>query len=172
MKKHVLTLFLIVGMCLTLVACNDAGDDSSNTNTDSVKATESKKDKGVGEKSTDDDKPEQKDETGKELSIPDDIPKDFPFPEGMVITNISDKSDEEKIGYYIDINLENIDVVEVFDMYREYSEKIGYMITKDGEVESVPGVFQFATLKTSTDMFIITLRPEEENGMIQVLVGK
>ncbi|WP_438317151.1 hypothetical protein [Sporosarcina sp. FA9] len=172
MKKHVLTLYVIVGMCLALVACNEASDDSSKIKNDSVKATESNKDKDVGEKSSDDDKPEQKDKAGKKLSIPDDIPADFPFPEGIVITNIEDKSDADKVEYQIDINLEKIDVEAVFDMYREYSEKIDYSIINDGESNALPDVYQFATFKTSTDMFIITLRPKEENGVIQIVVGK
>ncbi|MHA6260040.1 hypothetical protein ACXYMX_08995 [Sporosarcina sp. CAU 1771] len=172
MKKHVFTLYLLIAMCFTLVACNEASDDSSNINNDSDKTTESKNDKDVGEESSDNDKEEQKDEAEKDLSIPDDIPKDFPFPEGIVITNIEDKSDEDKVSYYIDFSSDNIDMDAVFDMYRDYSEKINYSITNDGEETALPDVYQFASLKTSKDMFVITLRPKEENGVIQIVVGK
>lgn len=106
------------------------------------------------------------------MSLPDNFPGDFPLPEGMIITKINDKSDEDKIDYYIDFDLKEIDTDVVFDIYRAYVEKVDYFVQKDGELKNLEDVYQFAAYESAKDMFVITLRPKENNGVIQLINEK
>lgn len=167
MKKLTIAFLFFLGVCFILVACSENGDKSSHTKSDnnnSADTTETNDNKK--EKLSDNDTSKQ--DAAENLSLPDNFPGDFPLPEGMIITKISDDSDEDTIDYYIDFDLKEIDTDVIFEMYREYVEKVDYFVQKDGELKNLDDVYQFAAYESSEDMFVITLRPEEDNGVIQI----
>lgn len=150
-----------------LVACSESNDESShiksdNNNSDDTTESIDNKEGNL----SDNDKSKQ--DAAEDLSLPDNFPGDFPLPEGIIITKINDKSDEDALDYYIDFDLKEIDTDVVFEIYREYVEKIDYFVQKDGELENLDDVYQFAAYESSKDMFVITLRPKEDNGVIQI----
>lgn len=94
-------------------------------------------------------------------TLPADFPADFPFPETSVITKVEDDSEGDQGSYSITFDFDpDIDLEKMSDMYKAYSEKLGYTIILGGEEFFAKDIFQFGATdpKSTSNMFVITMR--------------
>lgn len=105
---------------------------------------------------------ENNDHNFENSTLPNGFPADFPFPENITITEVQDNSEGERKNYTIRFTFDpDIDLDEVFKMYADYTEKVGYEPLLEGEEYFKEGIFQYTALKkmNSSNMFIITMKP-------------
>ncbi|HHY20513.1 MAG TPA: hypothetical protein GX525_01230 [Bacilli bacterium] len=155
MKKFTLVLLLASISCL-LMACG-VEKESVNQKEDVVVSVDS----NVGDKK---DVQESDAKAGENLTLPSGFPSDFPFPDNIKITNIEDASDEDRKSYSIKFDFDSdLDLEATFEMYNDYTKKIGYDVLIGGEEYFAEGIFQFGANKPMSvdDMFVVTIKIED-----------
>lgn len=149
MKKILLFLLTMILLSTLLVACG------TNENL-AEKVDSSEK---VEEQETTDNKAE-KAEKQSEVRLPDDFPEDFPIPQEFTITSVEDDSEGKSQHYKIDFDFDpEMNMEPIFELYKEYSEQLGYNVLLGGEEYFAEDIFQYGAHdpKSASNMFIITM---------------
>lgn len=147
MKKTLLLFLFSILLSVILVGCGAENDATKAAN-----ETEQETDKEEnGEAETKD---------AANTTLPDGFPEDFPIPDEFTITKVKDKSNEDKNHYSLDFDFDpSLDMEPIFDLYKAYSEEVGYNIVAGGEEFFAEDIFQFGANdpKSARNMFMITL---------------
>lgn len=159
MKKRWMPLLICV--MLGLVACGS--NTGGEKNTSELATTSEQANNETAEKST-------------TTELPDGFPRDFPLPDPITITEVTDDSDEDRYSFGVRFTFDpNIDLDATFQMYDDYASGLEYNVIIGGEEYFADGIFQYgATSKFSaSDMFVVTLKPEDgQFGDIQLKKSK
>lgn len=156
MRKITSVLLLGLTICFLLIACG-VEKESVNQKEDVVVSVDS----NVGDKK---DVQESEAKAGKNLTLPSGFPSDFPFPDNIKFTKIEDSSDKERKSYFIEFDFDSdLDLEATFEMYNDYTKKIGYDVLIGGEEYFAEGIFQFGANKPMSvkDMFVVTIKIED-----------
>lgn len=172
-RKYGIGIILLIAIGL-LFGCSGNGEQKSSDE-DSGLVSEGQVEKEEAETKTGKEE-EVEGVQGGHLSLPPKFPADFPLPDGMVITEVEDDSDDKRYAYDIrfDFNPE-LDTEALSAAYRAYAENLEYNIVMDEGSSFLEGAYQFgATSKFSANnMFIVTLNPESPMfGAIQYKESK
>lgn len=151
MKKTLLTVISAIIFILLLTACSAADTKDNN-------------DKPDNQTTNNDETANDNEAEPTNTSLPDGFPADFPFPPDITITEVRDESEGDQKSYTIRFTFNpDMDLEPVFDMYTDYTEKIGYEPMLEGEEFFKDGIFQYAALKemSTSNMYVVTLKPAD-----------
>lgn len=154
MKKQLL-IMMFAALMMVLTACGDSNSTAKNDGNNKEANQE------VEASAPNNDEVEQPSST----TLPADFPDDFPFPDGITITEVRDDSDGSQKDFTIRFTFDpDIDFDSVSEIYESYRNKIGYEPVIEGEEFFAEGIYQFAAMAHSTpnEMFIITMQPTGE----------
>lgn len=157
LKRNLLVILIGIMFVSLLAACGSTKDDSEQT---SSNAAESDVDDNNEATNKDESTTEEKDKQ-TDITLPADFPSDFPFPDNITITEVRDNSEGDKKDFTIRFTFDpDMDLEAVFKMYDEYTDKIGYKSSVEGEEYFAEGIFQYAARQPSTlNMYVITMQP-------------
>lgn len=148
MKRNLFVFLIGVMIVMLFVACGSDTDGGKEKVTD---ASTTEKNDSINEKKVD-------------LTLPDGFPTDFPIPENITITEVQDNSEGDQKDYTIRFDFDpEIDLESIFELYNNYTEKVGYNVIIGGEEYFAEGIFQYGAHdpKSASNMFIITMKPED-----------
>lgn len=148
MKKILLFLLTMI-LSIFLVACGATDNTAEKTTTQ----------ENIEEQETVDNN-EEKAEKQSDMTLPDGFPKDFLIPDEFTITDVEDESEGNDKHYSIDFDFDPaLDMESVFNLYKAYSEEIGYNVLIGGEEFFAEDIFQYGAHdpKSASNMFIITM---------------
>ena len=149
MKRNLFMLLIGLMAVMLFVACGSDSDGGKEQVADDASRTEES---------------DNKDEKKADVTLPDGFPTGFPIPEDITITEVQDNSEGDQKDYTIRFDFDpEIDLESVFELYNDYTEKLGYNVLLGGEEYFADGIFQYGAHdpKSASNMFIITLKPED-----------
>lgn len=157
MSKKWYFVLLSIFIVVLITGCGDK--DNANSKEEETVETETEMDV----ESIDEEEEIETSVSEDDLSLPEGFPSDFPLPDPMTITEVSDHSDDDHYDYVIRFSFDpDIDLDALFTKYDNYAKNLDYNIVIGGEEYFADGIFQFGAtdIMSVKNMFVVTLKPE------------